>query len=150
MDEPRWSVKSPLAAIAISLVGAAVVIAVAAGAQLALDYETSVWENAAERLTTPVKYLGYAGGVSLAILVGFVAPPVGRLGRAFEGKFARWLVSFTAGMAAMVVALGAGLFATKCVPKALGPEGLGSIGLHFLAWGAIIFGAWGSVRAIRG
>jgi len=143
-------VKSPLAAIAISLVGVVVIIAVGAGAQVVLTYEMSLWENTADKLPTPVKYFGYLGGVVVAALVGFVAPPVGRLGRGFEGKFVRWLVSFGAGMAAMVVALGAGLFATKCVPWGMGPQGLGSMGLHFLAWGAILFGAWGAVKAIKG
>jgi hypothetical protein len=83
-------------------------------------------------------------------LVGSFAAPVGRLGRVFEGKFVRWLVSFTAGMAAMVVALGAGLFATKCLPWGRGPEGVLSFVLHFVALAAMVFGGWGTVKAIRG
>ncbi|UCH79031.1 MAG: hypothetical protein JSU81_03520 [Candidatus Coatesbacteria bacterium] len=150
MDEPRWRVKSPLAAIAISLAGIVILLGAAVGAQLFLAYEISLWESAAEKLPAPLKYFGYVGGVVVAVLVGFVAPPVGRLGRAFEGKFAPWLVSFIAGMAAMVVALGAGLFATKCLPWGRGLEGLLSLALHFLALAAMVFGGWGAVKAIKG
>jgi hypothetical protein len=112
--------------------------------------EVSLWENAADGLPAAVKYFGYLSGVVVAVLVGLVAPPVGRLGRAFEGKFARWLLSFTAGMAAMAVALGAGLFATKCLPWGRGLEGVLSFVLHFVALAAMVFGGWGAVKAIRG
>lgn len=142
--------KSPAKAIALSLAGIVILLGAAAGVRLFLAYEMSVWESAAERLPAPVRYCGYVGGVVVAALVGVVAPPVGRLGRAFDGKFVRWLVSFSAGMAAMAVALGAGLFATKCLPWGRGPEGVLSFVLHFVALAAMVFGGWGAVKAIRG
>ena len=39
---------------------------------------------------------------------------------------------------AMVVALGAGLFATKCLPWGRGPEGVLSLVLHFVALAAMV------------
>jgi hypothetical protein len=150
LAENKGIVKSPVKAIALALAGVVVLLGAAVAAQLFLAYEVSLWENAADRLAARVQYFGYAGGVVVAVLVGLVAPPVGRLGRAFEGKFVRWLVSFTAGMAAMVVALGAGLFATKCLPWGRGPEGVLSLVLHFVALAAMVFGGWGAVKAIRG
>ena len=150
MAEQKGIVKSPLKVIALALAGIVVLLGAAGGVQLLLAYEMSLWEGAAERLPAPLRYFGYVGGLVVAVLVGFVAPPVGRLARAFEGKFVRWLVSFSAGMAAMVVALGAGLFATKCLPWGRGLEGVLSFGLHFVALAAMVFGGWGAVKAIRG
>jgi len=150
LADNKGIIKSPVIAIALALAGIVVILGVAVGAQLFLAYEISLWESAADRLAVRVQYFGYVGGVVVAVLMGFVAPPVGRLGRAFEGKFVRWLVSFSAGMAAMVVALGAGLFATKCLPWGRGLEGVLSLGLHFLALAAMVFGGWGAVKAIRG
>lgn len=150
MAEQKRIVKSPLKVIALALAGIVVLLGAAVGVQLFLAYEMSLWEGAAERLPASVRYVSYAGGVVVAVLVGFIAPPVGRLARTFEGKFVRWLVSFGAGMAAMVLALGAGLFATKCLPWGRGLEGVLSFGLHFLALAAMVFGGWGAVKAIRG
>jgi hypothetical protein len=150
LAENKGIVKSPVKGIALALAGIVVILGAAVGAQLFLAYGMSLGESVADRLPAAVQYFGYVGGVVGAVLIGFVAPPVGRLGRAFEGKFVRWLVSFGAGMAAMALALGAGLFATKCLPWGRGLEGVLSLGLHFLALAAMVFGGWGAVKAIRG
>jgi hypothetical protein len=148
-DEPRSNENSSLAAVAITLVGAAVALAVSFGFRVFLVYEIAVWERAAEVLQGPLRYLAYGGGVLAAALVGLVAPPAGRLALNIDNRFPRWLALFGVGMSAITVAVGAGFFATKCVPPALGPYCLGSIGLLLLAWAAILFGAWGSIRAVR-
>jgi hypothetical protein len=150
LAEQKGIVKSPGKAIALALAGVVVLLGAAVGVQLFLAYGMSLGESAADRLPAAVKYFGYLSGVVVAVLAGLVAPPVGRLGRAFEGKFARWLLSFSAGMAAMAVAVGAGLFATKCLPWGRGPEGVLSFVLHFVALAAMVFGGWGAVKAIRG
>jgi hypothetical protein len=148
--EQKRIVKSPLKAIALALAGIVVLLGAAAGAQLFLAYEMSLWESAADRLPASVQYFGYAGGVVVAVLVGFVAPPVGRLGRAFERKFVRWLVSFSAGVAAIALVVGGAMFAMGCIAWRPGAAALGSVGQYLGVFAALAFGGWGAVKAIKG
>jgi hypothetical protein len=148
--EQKGIVKSPLKVIALSLGGAVGLLSVAVLAQLFLAYEMSVWEGAAGRMPASVQYFGYVGGVVVAVLVGFVAPPVGRLGRAFERKFVRWLVSFSAGVAAIALVVGGAMFAMGCIAWRPGAAALGSVGQYLGVFAALAFGGWGAVKAIKG
>ncbi|MGD8718040.1 MAG: hypothetical protein PVH29_04375 [Candidatus Zixiibacteriota bacterium] len=149
-DEPRLNENSSLAAVAITLVGASVLLAASFGTQFFLAYEVPLWEGAAARLPRAARYFACGGGIVTPVLVGLAAPPAGRLARNIDGRFLRWLASFGVGMSAITVAVGAGLFATKCVTMSLDLVGLLNAGLYFLALAAMLFGGWGGIRAMWG
>lgn len=150
MAEQKGIVKSPGKAIALALAGVGGLLGVLFLAQRFLTYQLPLWEQAGKSVPPRLKLLGYAGGVALAVAVGVAAPPVARLGRSFESKFAAWLFSFGTGVAAIALVVGGITFAMACVVWRPGTAVAWSFGQYLGVLAAFIVGGRGAVKAIQG